>query len=418
MQTRKLVLLVISGLVGCAPAATVDKHPPPSPSDAPSHAPPEARVTPPESPAPTPSGLDERLDQWVFEDQSQDGVQMASLLDAYALSRVFNRLERWASHDHAHKPASWWKDADLDHPQVKQWKKTFRTSSYERSLHSWMEDASPYAPHVRKILEEEGLPPELWVLTLLESGFRPEARSTSAAVGPWQFLAPTARHTGLLLSADRDERRDWEESTRAACRYLNELRDEFGNGLLALAAFNCGPARVHRALKASSKDNFWSLDLPQETEKYVPRTLALASLVGTGEEDPYRMDPDEALSYETVKLPHPVSVESLAQVCDASTSELRRLNPSWLRSVSPGDGHPVEARVPKGKRDDVREALDDGDLARPVVTAQKRVHHVVRGDTLWSIAHRYGTALDALRRANGLSASSVIKVGQVLRIPG
>ena len=418
MQTRKLVLLAITGILGCAPAATVDKHPPPMATEMPSNAPPEARVPKAESPPSAPTGLDERLDQWVFEDQNQDPVQMASLIDAYAMSRVFNRLEHWAKRDQENKPDPWWKDDDLDHPQVDRWKKTFRTSSYERSLQNWMEDASPYAPHVRKILEEEGVPPELWVLTLLESGFRPEARSTSAAVGPWQFLAATARHTGLLLSADRDERRDWEESTRAACRYLNELRDEFsGNGLLALAAFNCGPARVHRALAESPKRSFWSLDLPQETEKYVPRALALASLVGTGEHDPYRMDPDEALSYDTITLPHPVSVESLARACDTSSSELRRLNPSWLRSITPGDGHPVEARVPKGKRKAVREALDDGDLAKPVVSAQHRVHHVTAGDTLWSIAHRYGTALDALRRANGLSSSSVIKVGQVLRIP-
>jgi peptidoglycan lytic transglycosylase D len=418
MQTRKLVLLGITGLVGCAPAATVDKHPPPVAAETPRHAPPEARAPEAASPAPTPTGLEERLDQWVFEDPSQDVGQMASLLDAYAMSRIFTRLERWATRDHARKPHPWWKDDDLDHPQVDRWKKTFRTSSYNRSLQNWMEEASPYAPHVRKILEEEGLPPELWVLTLLESGFRPEARSTSAAVGPWQFLAATARHTGLLLSADRDERRDWEESTRAACRYLNELRDEFsGNGLLALAAFNCGPARVHRALAQSRKGNFWSLDLPQETEKYVPRALALASLVGTGEEDPYRMDPDDALSYDTITLPHPVSVESLARVCGSSPSELRRLNPSWLRSVTPGDGHPVEARIPKGMRKNVREALDGGALVKPVITAEKRVHHVRAGDTLWSIAHRYGTALDALRRANGLSSSSVIKVGQVLRIP-
>jgi len=343
---------------------------------------------------------------------------MASLLDAYAISRVFKRLERWAKQDHARKPDPWWKDADLEHPQVTRWKKTFRTSSYERSLHDWVEDASPYAPHVQKILSEEGVPPELWVLTLLESGFRPEARSASAAVGPWQFLGATARHTGLLMSSDRDERRDWEESTRAACRYLNELRDEFsGNGLLALAAFNCGPARVHRAMASSPKGGFWSLDLPQETEKYVPRVLALASLVGTGEHDPYRIDPDDAIAYDTITLPHPISVESLAHACDATSSELRRLNPSWLRSVTPGDGHPVEARVPKGKRDDVSDALAAGDLVKPAVSTHHRVHHVVRGDTLWNIAQRYGTALDALRHANGLSTSSVIKVGQVLRIP-
>jgi peptidoglycan lytic transglycosylase D len=423
MQTRKLVVLAVTGLVGCAPAA-VDKHPPPAAPEAPPHAPPVARAPETETPAPGQAGLEARLEQWVFEGHPQDLSRKASLFDAWTLSRIFARLERWASDDHARDPVPWWQDDDLEHPQVERWKKTFRTSSYERSLQSWIEDASPYAPHVRKILEEEGLPPELWVLTLLESGFRPEARSTSAAVGPWQFLAATARHTGLLVSADRDQRRDWEEATRAACRYLNELRDEFGNdGLLALAAFNCGPARVHRAMTESRKRNFWSLDLPQETERYVPRALALASLVGDGDSDHYHLDPDDALTYDTVTLPHPVSVESLARVCETTPAELRRLNPSWLRSVTPGDGHPVDARVPEGKRKAVRNALEDGGLpkpapVKPALASQHRVHHVTPGETLWGIAHRYGTKLDALRRANGLSASSVIHPGQKLRIPG
>jgi peptidoglycan lytic transglycosylase D len=237
-------------------------------------------------------------------------------------------------------------------------------------------------------------------------------------VGPWQFLAPTARHAGLLMSADRDQRRDWEDATRAACRYLNELRDEFGNGLLALAAFNCGPGRVHRALADGPKANFWSLDLPEETERYVPRALALADLIGTGDRDPFRVDPEAALNYETVTLPHPVGVEALARVCGTTSAELRRLNPSWLRGVTPEDGHPVRARVPAGKRKAVRAALADGTLAKVPELASARVHHVAAGETLWGIAHRYGTEVSELLRVNHLPNGAVIRPGQVLRIPG
>ncbi|HET9233652.1 MAG TPA: lytic transglycosylase domain-containing protein, partial [Candidatus Eisenbacteria bacterium] len=344
MRTPHMMFLVITGLFGCAPAV-VDKHPPPAAST-PSPASPEARapasteraVLPPES-----AELDQDAERRLLDQHPQNVNQAAALIDAWTTARAITRLE--TLRDQAPDPEPWWRESDLKHAHVETWKQTFRTSQ-ERSLRHWIEDASPYAPHVRDVLREEGLPEELWVLTLLESGFRPEARSHQAAVGPWQFLGATARHTGLIMTAERDQRRDWEDATRAACRYLQELHGEFGNGLLALAAFNCGPGRVHRALAQTKKRSFWALDLPRETERYVPRALALISLVGNGENDPFRMDPDDALEYDLVTLPHSVSIESLAGVCDATPADLKKLNPSWLRNVTPKDGHPVVARVP------------------------------------------------------------------------
>ena len=417
MRTPCTMVLVVTGLFGCAPAA-VDKHPPPAPVMS-SQAPPEAHAPPTERAAlPRESAeLDQDAERQLLDQHPQNVNQAAALLDAWTMARAVTRIE--SLRDHTPEPEPWWRESDLKHAHVAKWKETFSTSQ-ERSLKHWIEDASPYAPHVREILREEGVPEELWVLTLLESGFRPEARSHQAAVGPWQFLGATARHTGLIMTAERDQRRDWEDATRAACRYLKELRAEFGSGLLALAAFNCGPGRVHRALAQTKKRSFWALDLPRETERYVPRALALVSLVGNGDNDPFRMDPDDALDYDRVTLPHSVSVESLARVCDTSPAELRKLNPSWLRSMTPGDGHPVVARVPDGKQDDVRDALEDGKLnPKPAPeVASAREHRVVTGDTLWSIAKRYGTRLESLRQANGLSASSLIRPGQVLRIPG
>lgn len=422
MRTPYAMALLATGLFGCAPAV-VDKHPPPAPAT-PSQAPPEAHapartervVLPRES-----AGLDPDVEERLLDQHPHNVNQAAALLDAWTMARAATRLN--TLRDRTPDPEPWWRESDLKHAHVATWKQTFRTTQ-ERSLRHWIEEATPYAPHVREVLREEGVPEELWVLTLLESGFRPEARSHQAAVGPWQFLGATARHNGLIMTAERDQRRDWEDATRAACRYLKELRSEFGNGLLALAAFNCGPGRVHRALAQTKKRSFWALDLPRETERYVPRALALVSLVGNGENDPFRMDPDDALEYDLVALPHSVSIESLAGVCDTSPKELRKLNPSWLRNVTPKDGHPVVARVPDGKEDDVRDALEDGKLTKsPVAKVEfaansAREHRVVAGDTLWSIAKRYGAGLESLRRANGLSSSSLIRPGQVLRIPG
>jgi membrane-bound lytic murein transglycosylase D len=312
-------------------------------------------------------------------------------------------------------PSAWWKEADLRRPEVIRWMETFRSEG-KRGLQHWMEDAAPYAPHVRAILLEEGLPSELWVLTLLESGSRPDARSPSAAVGPWQVLPATARHNGLVLSEDRDERRDWEQSTRAACRYLLALRREVGGSLLAIAAFNCGPGRIQREVKRSGTKEFWALDLPRETERYVPRALALIQLVGAVGPEKISATSGEALAFEVVGLPHSVRVKDLARVAGSSEEALHRLNPGWLRPVTPGDGNPVQARVPAGAGSRVRAAIAEGTLAT-VTLAPDRVHRVAPGDTLWAISRRYQVRLNDLREVNGIEGD-VLRPGQTLRIPG
>jgi membrane-bound lytic murein transglycosylase D len=356
---------------------------------------------------------------WVFSSPAlRATLDPASLVADWALERALARLgeERFDLPPSFPTPSAWWGDADVLRPEVERWKDSFLKRGGS-GVQRWLDEAAPYMPHVRSILLEEGLPPELWVLTLLESGFRPEARSPSAAVGPWQFLAATARHTGLLLSTDRDQRRDWEHATRAACRYLNELRAELGEGLLALAAFNCGPGRVKRAIKQSHDNSFWTLDLPAETERYVPRALALAELVGSGEQKPFRVDPGDALAYEEVEIPHSIPIRDLALVTGTTPDRLRELNPSWLRPVTPGDGHPVTARVPAGTGAAVRKALETGKL-RTLTLSPDRVHRVASGETLWGISRRHGVGLRELREVNGLREDSVIRPGQVLRIPG
>ncbi len=305
-------------------------------------------------------------------------------------------------------PPGWWTAADLARPQVGAWRDFFRGPGAP-GLRKWLAQAAPYRDDIRRTLAEEGVPPDLWVLAILESGLDMEARSSSNAVGPWQLVPGTARYLGLLINADRDQRRDWEAATRAACRYLCELKNDLGSGLLALAAFNCGPSRVLRQVAARDDDEFWDLDLPAETRNYVPRALALAQIVEA--DDPGSGNP---LDYDLVSLPHPVGVADLARAAGTDVAALRELNPAWLRDVTPADGHPVRARIPRGTAEAVAAALRNGGL--PAVHPQ--AHRVVRGETLWGISHRYGVSLNALLRANGLTRRSVLRPGQRLRIPG
>jgi membrane-bound lytic murein transglycosylase D len=266
-----------------------------------------------------------------------------------------------------------------------------------------------------RVLEELDLPPELWVLTLLESGLNPRARSRSGAVGVWQFVARTGEHYDLLITSDRDERRDWEAATQAAARYLADLRRHLGDGLLALAGFNCGPYCVRRAMKEAGATEFWELDLPRETEQYVPKALALIDLLGAGGREPHRVEASKGFRYEWARVTHPVLISDLARVCGLGTEDLRRLNPSWKRQITPMDGHPVLARVPPGRVEAVREALADGTLAE---ARDPHVHKVQRGETLWSIARNYEVKLGDLLEANNLTGKELIHPGDLIRLPG
>jgi membrane-bound lytic murein transglycosylase D len=264
-------------------------------------------------------------------------------------------------------------------------------------------------------LVEGGLPPDLWVLTIMESGMNTHARSHANAVGPWQFMSRTGRHYGLIISSDRDQRRDWTTSTRAAARYLAELQATFGDGLLALAAFNCGPSCVRRAIGESESDRFWDLNLPRETREYVPKALALIDLVGAGDRLPFRVDPEEAMQYEEAAIDYPVLIQDLARVCRLNSKQLKRLNPAWLRQVTPMDGHPVRARVPLGTQERVQAALASRDLAE---ATDPRVHRVESGESFWVISRQYDVPLDELLEANAMTGRETLHPGDLIRLPG
>jgi membrane-bound lytic murein transglycosylase D len=358
------------------------------------------------------------LDRLVILDgiQKPGGrVLLRKATDAWARIAILRRLAAAEEPLPDLRPA-WWRAEDLERPEVLAWRRTLLADG-GRGLRRWVERAGPYYLDILSVIERNGLPPELWVLTLVESGLRPQAVSRAAAVGPWQFMATTARYCGLLITTDRDERRDWVSATQAACRYLAELKAQFGDGLLALAAFNCGPSRVRAEIAENEDRGFWDLVVPRETREYVPRTLALIDLLGDGTRIPYSVDTTRTLTYDLLDLPYTVEVSHLARACGATAKELHALNPAWLLPITPADGKPVRARLPAGSSGPVADQFTRVSIPE-IKVSPGRMYQVRRGDTLWGISRRFRLNLKTLLKVNGLSGKEIIHPGRAIRLPG
>ena len=195
--------------------------------------------------------------------------------------------------------------------------------------------ASRYLHHTVAEAERRGIPSELALLPIIESSYDPTATSNAAAAGLWQFIPSTGRIYGLNQSATYDGRRDVIESTRAAYDFLTSLYNQFGSWELALAAYNAGPGRVSRAIKANQDQglptDYWSLKLPTETMNYVPRFLAVAQIVRSPNTYGINLPAIANHShFRTVPVNYGVSLSEVAAVTGLSVSELRLLNPALL----------------------------------------------------------------------------------------
>ncbi|MDA0334103.1 MAG: lytic transglycosylase domain-containing protein, partial [bacterium] len=141
---------------------------------------------------------------------------------------------------------------------------------------TWYRRSGRYRDVIVPILQEAGLPEDLFYLSMIESGFNPRAYSRAHASGLWQFVRSTGRLEGLRIDNWVDERRDPVKSTHAAAQHLTSLYKEFGDWRLAAAAYNSGRGRVRRAIDKAGTEDFWALDLPRETRNYVPLLMAAA----------------------------------------------------------------------------------------------------------------------------------------------
>lgn len=314
----------------------------------------------------------------------------------------------------------------------------FFTGRGRDQFQRWLMRSGDYWDLLTKTLRTEGVPEELANLVFVESGFNMQARSVARAVGPWQFIRGTAKLFGLKMTPYVDERRDPEASTRAAARYLKRLYSIFdGSWPLALAAYNSGEGTVQRAIRRQGTSDFWSLDLPQETEEYVPQFLAAMEIASDPERYGFDLPPNSPLRFDQVVVRGPVDLGLIARVTSIPLGDLKQLNPMFVRQRLPAHQDGTELRVPAGQGQDVQVMLDAKYHPKPLTKAEIRAakqahrrelaraprhgrrggtHLVRRGDTLSAIAAHYGTTVPRLQRLNGIGSSRGIRAGQRLRI--
>jgi membrane-bound lytic murein transglycosylase D len=284
-----------------------------------------------------------------------------------------------------------------------------------RTLIAGFERAGRYRPMIQRILDEEGLPPEIIHLAQAESGFIPRAVSRMRATGMWQFMNWRGNQYGLHQTAYVDERLDPEKATRAAARHLRDLYVEFGDWYLAIAAYNCGPGGVERAVERTGYADFWELRnrgaIPLETTNYVPIILAMTIMAKNAPE--YGLDnlsPDAPLEYDTMDVTAPTHLNLIADLTDCPKSELMALNPALLKGVAPA-GYAL--RIPKGTGGSLRASLE---MIPPDKRLSWRMHKVADGETLASIGKRYGATAGLIAAANKLLSNDPV-TGDRLAIP-
>ncbi len=258
-----------------------------------------------------------------------------------------------------------------------------------------------YEPMIRQVLAEEGVPEDLIYLCLVESGFSPIALSRANAGGLWQFIPATAVNYGLRIDGQVDERKDPIKATRAAARYLRQLREETGSWPLAMAGYNAGSGHVRRAMEKANSTSYWSVarrdSLVRGARNYVAKILAVA-LIGMNREV-FGFDGvvvEEPVTFERISVPGGTALAKVAETLDVEAKALKALNPELIPMATPSRVEHYALRIPPGSRSKWVADLGDGDT-------QETVYYDVRvGESLEMIADGLGVPVEVLEDYNDL----------------
>lgn len=324
-------------------------------------------------------------------------------------------------------PALEKKPLSLEYPEraeIERFRKQYLEPKWTKVLYDALENAIDYRLYIRKALADAELPPELEYLPIVESNYKTNAKSRSGALGLWQFMTNSVRPF-LTLNDYVDERLDPWKETDAAIKKLKENYNIFGDWFLAIGAYNCGAGAMTRALAKAEEKDFWYLCdknlIPSQTQLYVPKLLAIADLALNTEyfgiDIPDHEEEYEALYNETnavfdyITVNKAYSISTLAQNMRIDTSELKRLNPSFVLGFT----HPSAKsaiRLPAGTEEIARAALE---TMEPMDFPIK--YTVEKGDSLWSISRRYGCTVSQICELNGIQENAILKIGKILYIP-
>ena len=309
-----------------------------------------------------------------------------------------------------------------------------------RQLAALQRKAEYYFPIFEDILAKHNLPYELCYMPVIESALNPQARSHMGATGLWQFMPATGKKYGLEINSLVDERMDPIRSTEAACLFLKNLYAIFQDWNLVIAAYNCGPGNVNKAIhRAGGKRDFWSIYpyLPSETRGYLPIFIAASYAMNYAEAHGIcPATPLTTMASDTIVTTQRQHLKQIADNIDIPLAELRRLNPQYPRDIIPGGKAyaiclPIEKaglyidkqdtilayqakELIHNRRDEIellhRTSVNGGYSINGVT-----YYKIKEGDTLGGIAKKFRVSVKQLKAWNGLK-SDMIRAGKTLKI--
>lgn len=297
--------------------------------------------------------------------------------------------------------------------------------------------ANFYMPIIEEALDAYDLPMELKYLPVIESALNPQALSRRRASGLWQFILSTGKLYGLENNSLVDDRRDPIKSTWAAARHLKDLYNIYKDWNLVLAAYNCGPGNVNKAIRrAKGETDYWAIYnyLPRETRGYVPAFIAANYVMNYYcEHGICPMESELPATTDTIQINRQLHLQQVADVCGISVEQLRSLNPQYKKDIIPGNSKPYALRLPESQIKNFIEKQDSIFAYQPDKYQNKRktvaikntsattnskgatYHLIKQGDTLGGIAIKYGTTVSKLRQLNGIRGNN-IRAGKRLRV--
>lgn len=295
--------------------------------------------------------------------------------------------------------------------------------------------AQYYFPIIEEELLRAGLPVELRAMAIIESALIATAYSRVGAAGLWQFMPVTARSYGLEVNSMVDERYDPIKSTKAACKYLKDLYKMYNDWSLVIAAYNCGPGNVNKALARTggNPQSFWDVywHLPRETRGHVPAFIAASYAYNYHQAHNIVADePPMPIAVDTVHVDRLMHLGQVSATIDVDSATLKMLNPQYKLDVIPATTKNYALVLPANRvtdfilsRDSIiakdsiylKEYRDPSAVQKKM--AQAPTYHIVkRGDTLGAIARRYGVSQRQLMTWNNIRNADRLSIGQRLRI--
>ncbi len=297
-----------------------------------------------------------------------------------------------------------------------------------------------YFPMFEDIFDSYGLPAELKYMAVIESALNPNAvNSRSHATGLWQFMYSTGRMYGLTINSVIDERRDPVKSTHAAAKYIRDLYKVYNDWMLVIAAFNCGPGNVNKAIRRSgNKKDYWEIyyRLPRETRGYIPQYIAAA--YGMNYYREHNLVPlplNIPVAVDTIIVSRDVHLAQISEVMDIPLGELKALNPQYRTGLIPGSSKPLALTLPMthlgdfidlndtirrykpdvylNKSTQIADPTRSSYLPTDVKGKTKLIYTVQEGDNLGYISTWYNVSLSDLRYWNNIYRNT-IRIGQKL----